>query len=48
MTRDLRRDHRWTWLVLPIALIALLVAADATRRRAERTLRPIPAQEPAP
>ncbi|HEX8875495.1 MAG TPA: hypothetical protein VF777_02015 [Phycisphaerales bacterium] len=48
MTRDLRHAHRRAWLVLPIALIALLMVADATRRRAERAIRPVSVQEPSP
>lgn len=32
MTRPLRRAHRRVWLVLTVALYALLIAAIAARR----------------
>lgn len=42
MTRDLRRAHRLAWLVIPIALAVLLLAADAARQRTARALTEAP------
>jgi hypothetical protein len=42
MTRDLRRAHRLTWLVIPIGLAVLLFAADAARRRTALALTQVP------